>query len=219
MQLMPKSILQEALLRPISPARMMHFWRYATLRAPIMSTRPSFWRPTLSYYDIPSYVDYFCLKPLIKDLVAPQSDILDSLKRYDGSAIADRLRNDCLLELGKARDWATFDQQHPKFVLEDDTQLKCYALTPGGIARHKVAAYACTLLTIPKDFGQAYTCLIGRLAQNRQFTADDVWFEIRQVVEFGFGAIARRMTSFVDVGDAQVTQAIDESALKLGPSS
>ena len=77
-------------------------------------------------YDIPSYVDYYRLKPRIADL--PDAEIRAYLERYAGSAIADRLRNDWLLQLGKARDWATFDQQFPLFVLQDDTQLKCYAL-------------------------------------------------------------------------------------------
>ncbi|WP_395825941.1 transglycosylase SLT domain-containing protein [Collimonas sp.] len=161
---------------------------------------------TLSDYDIPSYVDYYRLKPLIKDLVAPQADILDYLKRYDGSAIADRLRNDWLLELGKAGDWATFDEQYPKFVLDDDTQLKCYALTSAAQKGRNVAADARALLTTPKDFGPACTGLIGLLAQNGQFTADDVWFQIRQAVESGFGAVARRLTPFIDAADAQLAR-------------
>ncbi|HWX03449.1 lytic transglycosylase domain-containing protein [Collimonas sp.] len=176
---------------------------------------------TLSDYDIPSYVDYYRLKPLIKDLVAPQADIRDYLSRYDGSAIADRLRNDWLLELGKAGDWATFDEQYPKFVLDDDTQLKCYALTSAALKGVNVAAEARALLTTPKDFGQGCTDLVGTLAQNGQFTADDVWFQIRQAVESGFAGVARRMTPFVDADDAQVAQAIDKSALLLarGPGA
>ncbi|MFJ2989013.1 transglycosylase SLT domain-containing protein [Collimonas sp. NPDC087041] len=168
---------------------------------------------TLTDYDIPSYVDYYRLKPLIKDLVAPQSDIRDYLTRYDGSAIADRLRNDWLLELGKAGDWATFDEQYPKFVLDDDTQLKCYALTSAALKGTNVAADARALLTTPKDFGQGCTGLVGLLAQNGQFTADDVWFQIRQAVESGFAGVARRMTPFIDADDTQVAQAIDKSAL------
>ncbi|WP_211442301.1 lytic transglycosylase domain-containing protein [Collimonas humicola] len=176
---------------------------------------------TLSDYDIPSYVDYYRLKPLIKDLVAPQADIRDYLSRYDGSAIADRLRNDWLLELGKAGDWATFDEQYPKFVLDDDTQLKCYALTSAALKGTNVAAGARALLTTPKDFGPACTDLVGTLAQNGQFSADDVWFQIRQAVESGFAGVARRMTPFVDADDAQVAQAIDKSALVLarGPGA
>jgi soluble lytic murein transglycosylase len=176
---------------------------------------------TLSDYDIPSYVDYYRLKPLIKDLVAPQSEIREYLARYDGSAIADRLRNDWLLELGKAGDWTTFDEQYPKFVLDDDTQLKCYALISASLKGTNVAAEARTLLTTPKDYGQGCTGLIGTLAQNGQFSADDVWFQIRLAVEAGFAVVARRMTPYIDADDSQVAQAIDKSALVLarGPGA
>jgi soluble lytic murein transglycosylase len=176
---------------------------------------------TLSDYDIPSYVDYYRLKPLIKDLVAPQSDIREYLARYDGSAIADRLRNDWLLELGKAGDWTTFDEQYPKFVLDDDTQLKCYALTSATLKGTNVSAEARALLTAPKDYGQGCTGLIGTLAQNGQFSADDVWFQIRLAVESGFAVVARRMTPYIDADDSQVAQAIDKSALVLarGPGA
>jgi soluble lytic murein transglycosylase len=176
---------------------------------------------TLSDYDIPSYVDYYRLKPLIKDLVAPQSDIRDYLARYDGSAIADRLRNDWLLELGKAGDWNTFDEQYPKFVLDDDTQLKCYALMSAALKGVNVANEARAVLTTPKDYGQGCTGLIGILAQNGQFSADDVWFQIRQAVEAGFAGVARRMTPYIDADDSQVAQAIDKSALVLarGPGA
>lgn len=167
----------------------------------------------LSDYDIPSYVDYYRLKPLIKDLLAPQSEIVGYLARYDGSAIADRLRNDWLLELGKANDWTTFDEQYPKFVLDDDTQLKCYALTSAALKGRNVAADARALLTNPKEYGQGCTDLIGTLVQRGQFTADDVWFQIRQAVEAGFAGVARRMTSYVDLDDAQLAQAIDKAAV------
>jgi soluble lytic murein transglycosylase len=58
----------------------------------------------LPNYAIPSYVDYYRLKPRLKD--ASNEEVLEFLKRYEGSAIADRLRNDWLLELGRKRDWA-----------------------------------------------------------------------------------------------------------------
>lgn len=167
----------------------------------------------LSDYDIPSYVEYYRLKPRIKDLVAPQVEIRDYLARYDSSAIADRLRNDWLLELGKAGDWATFDEQYPLFVLNDDTQLKCYALTSKILKGSNVAAEARALLTTPKEYGTGCTDLIGVLAQNGQFTADDVWFQIRQAAEAGFAAVARRMVPYVDGDDTQVAKALDKPAL------
>jgi len=167
----------------------------------------------LSNYDIPSYVDYYRLKPRIKDLVAPESEIRDFLTRYDGTAIADRLRNDWLLELGKAGIWSTFDQQYPLFVLDDDTQLKCYALTSKALKGGNVADDARALLTTPKDYGPGCTDLIGTLAQNGQFTQTDVWFQVRLAVESGYPAVARRLAPFMDdTTDAQIAQAIDRSS-------
>ncbi|WP_323507015.1 MULTISPECIES: lytic transglycosylase domain-containing protein [unclassified Glaciimonas] len=166
----------------------------------------------LSNYDIPSYVDYYRLKPRIKDLVAPEPEIREYLARYDGTAIADRLRNDWLLELGKAGIWNTFDQQYPLFALDDDTQLKCYALTSKALKGVNVADEARALLITPKDLGQGCTDLIGTLAQNAQFTQTDLWFQVRQAVESGFGGVARRMAPFMDATDAQIAQAIDRSA-------
>ncbi|MBB5202381.1 lytic transglycosylase domain-containing protein [Glaciimonas immobilis] len=167
----------------------------------------------LSNYDIPSYVDYYRLKPRLKDLMAPESEIRDYLARYDGTAIADRLRNDWLLELGKAGIWPTFDEQYPLFALDDDTQLKCYALTSKALKGVNVADDARALLTTPKDYGQACTDLIGTLAQNGQFSQTDVWFQVRQAIESGYAPVARRMAPFMDATDAQIAQAIDRASL------
>jgi soluble lytic murein transglycosylase len=178
--------------------------------------------PRLADYAIPSYVDYYKLKPRLRDLQAPQSEIRDFLTRYDGSAIADRLRNDWLLELGKAGDWATFDEQYPLFVLDDDTQLKCYALTSQALKNQKVAAEARVLLVQPKSYGNGCAGLIGTLAQNGQFDADDLWAQIRLAVEAGQPALARKIAVFTDDAEgASVQQAIDKPAqlVARGPGS
>src|SRR5690349_16954177 len=44
----------------------------------------------LSNYAIPSYIEYYRLKPQVRNL--PNAEIRDFLKRHEGSAIADRLR-------------------------------------------------------------------------------------------------------------------------------
>ena len=169
--------------------------------------------PRLADYAIPSYVDYYSLKPRLRDLQASQIEIRSYLIRYEGSAIADRLRNDWLLELGKVGDWATFDEQYPQFVLDDDTQLKCYSLTSKALKNQKVAGEARALLIAPKDYGNGCTGLIGTLAQNGQFSADDVWAQIRLAVEVGQPAVARRIAVFADDADTGLQQAIDKPAL------
>lgn len=166
-------------------------------------------------YVISSYVDYYRLKPRVRDFTAPVSEIRDFLSRYDGSAIADRLRNDWLLALGKSGDWTTFDEQYPLFVLDDDTQVKCFALTSRALKGQNVADEARALLTVPKDYGQGCSDLIGTLAQNHQFNDNDIWAQIRQAVESGNSTVARRAAIFTDNGDFSLQQVIDKPALML----
>src|SRR3569623_1772209 len=161
----------------------------------------------LANYPIPSYVEYYRLKPRIKTAAA--TEIRDYLSRYEGSAIADRLRNDWLLELGRQRDWAAFDEQYPQFVLNDDTQLKCYALMSKIAKGQNVADEARALLVSPKDYGEACPALVAMLAQSGQFSADDVWAQIRLASEFSNAALARRHAILTDASDKQIAQAFD----------
>ncbi len=167
----------------------------------------------LADYPLPSYVDYYRLKPRIKD--APTAEIREYLARYDGSAIADRLRNDWLLELGKARDWTTFDEQYPQFVLNDDTQLKCYALMSKALKGRQVAGDARVLLVSPKDYGEGCPALIATLVQGGQFDADDLWSQIRLAAESNYATLARRNIALTDAPEKLAAQAIDKPGLVL----
>ncbi|WP_233883245.1 lytic transglycosylase domain-containing protein [Paraburkholderia flagellata] len=140
-------------------------------------------------YPAPSYLEYFQLKPQLFDsqgharVDAPDAPVLSFLQRYDGQAIADRLRNDYLLVLGARHDWANFDQQYPRFVLNDDTQVKCYALESRAARGENVANDARALLNDPRYYGDGCVDLITALAIKGQFSSDDVWQQIRLAYE------------------------------------
>ncbi|AEG91824.1 lytic transglycosylase domain-containing protein [Ramlibacter tataouinensis] len=59
---------------------------------------------------------------------ATPQEVQEFLTRYAGTYQEDRLRNDWLLQLGLRRDWATFAQEYPRFRMNDDPQVRCYAL-------------------------------------------------------------------------------------------
>lgn len=162
----------------------------------------------LNDYPVPSYVDYYRLYPRL--ISTPEGEIRSFLNRYDGSAIADRLRNDWLLMLGRARSWRVFDEQYPLFVLNDDTQVKCYALSSRLAKGESVAAPARALLIQPKYYGDACADLIIKLQQERQFTAIDVWDQIRRSVEYGQTSLARRLANLTDATEKQLSLAIDK---------
>jgi soluble lytic murein transglycosylase len=140
-------------------------------------------------YPAPSYLEYFQIKPQLFDsqgharIDAPDAPVLSFLQRHDGEAIADRLRNDYLLVLGARHDWGNFDQQYPRFVLNDDTQVKCYALESRAAHGENVANDARALLTDPRYYGDGCVDLVTALAIKGQFTSDDVWQQIRLAYE------------------------------------
>ncbi|VXC54258.1 Lytic transglycosylase catalytic [Burkholderia sp. 8Y] len=140
-------------------------------------------------YPAPSYVEYFTIKPQLFDSQgharpdAPDAPVLSFLQRYDGQAIADRMRNDYLVVLGGRHDWRNFEQQYFRFVLNDDTQVKCYALEARQSRGENIVEAARALLVDPKWYGDGCVDLIAALAESGQFTSDDIWQQIRLAYE------------------------------------
>ncbi|HVL76087.1 MAG TPA: transglycosylase SLT domain-containing protein [Noviherbaspirillum sp.] len=162
----------------------------------------------LGNYAIPSYVDYYRLRPRIH--LASEMEIRDFLARYQGSAIADRLRNDWLIELGRARNWTLFDEQYPQFVLNDDTQVRCYALMSRALRNQPVAGEARSLLVAPVNYGEGCTALVVTLVENRQFSADDAWAQVRRAADASQLHVLRRLAPATGVAEATLTQAYEK---------
>lgn len=167
----------------------------------------------LGNYEIPSYVEYYVLRTHIRS--ASADEVRAFLSKYEGSAIADRLRNDWLLVLGYRGDWANFDIQYPQFVVADDTQLKCYALLSRSVKNQKVAAEARSLLTSARDYGDGCYSLVTYLSENGQFSAEDIWNQIRLAAENGALPLAQRLARNLQVKDTKITQAFEKPGLIL----
>jgi soluble lytic murein transglycosylase len=162
----------------------------------------------LANYPIASYVEYYRLYPRL--ISAPEGEIRAFMDKYAGTAIADRLRNDWLLLLGNARIWRTFDEQYPLFTLNDDTQVKCYALLSRVNKHENVAKQARELLLQPNQYGVACADLIINLYKEKYFKADDVWHQIRLAAEYGQISLARRLAGVTDATEKQLAMAIDK---------
>ncbi|MYN46453.1 transglycosylase SLT domain-containing protein [Pseudoduganella sp. FT93W] len=177
------------------------------------AAKADFYANRLASYSIPSYVDYYRLKPRLKD--ASNAEIRDFLKRYEGQAIVDRLRNDWLLELGRKREWATFDEQLPLFVLNDDVQVKCYALQSRALKGHKVASDAREVLTAPNGYGEPCAGLIATLYAAGQFNTDDLYAQLRLSGEYNATGQARRIVALLNGNEKRAVQAVDLPAIAL----
>jgi soluble lytic murein transglycosylase len=59
---------------------------------------------------------------------ASAQEVQGFLARYAGTYQEDRLRNDWLLLLGQRRDWVAFTEEYPRYRMQDDREVRCYAL-------------------------------------------------------------------------------------------
>jgi soluble lytic murein transglycosylase len=183
------------------------------------AAKAEFYAARLADYSIPSYVDYYRLKARFKDVA--NAEVRAFLKKYEGDAIADRMRNDWLLELGRKREWATFDEVFPQFVLQDDTQVKCYHLLSKLGKGQNVAAEARVLLVYPPYYGEGCGALIAALSQTGQFTQEDLWHQVRLAGETNATGPAKRTIILLNGSDKKMGQAIDLPTLALakGPGN
>jgi soluble lytic murein transglycosylase len=167
----------------------------------------------LPNYAIGSYVDYYRLKPRLRE--ATVDEIRAFLAKYQGSAIADRLRNDWLLQLGSMRDWTNFDRELPLFVKNDDYQVRLYGLLSRALKGEKVADEAREQLTNPAGYGDAGATLVAQLAQSGQFTTNDLLAQLRLAGETHATGPARRTAQLLGASDTRAAQAVDVPAIAM----
>jgi len=150
----------------------------------------------LSGYSLSSYVDYYLLKSHLRS--ASENDIVDFLARYANTAVADRLRNEWLMILGRQGNWSTFDAQYAQFMLNDDTQVKCFALLSKLKQGQNVAADARNLLTSAKVYGEGCYALFASLIETEQFSQADIGNQIRWAAEANSTSVAIHLAKLAD---------------------
>ncbi len=152
-------------------------------------------------YPFDDYVAYFRIKPQLFDSAGgarndygADAQVVAFLNQYQGTALADRMRNDWLLVLGKRRDWARFDVEYAKFVLDDDTQVKCYSLLSKlsqGENPTKLAIDSRAVLLDPSYFGQACQELVPSLVAAGGMSPSEAKAIGRAASERGYDTMAR----------------------------
>ena len=128
-----------------------------------------------SSYPLHAFAEYWKLKVRQPDISDAQ--IQQFIQRYEGQFVADRLRNDWLLMLGKRGDWKLFDEQHPLFALADDAQVDCYAVASKAAQGQAVKAQARQVLlrSAAVAAGEGCMALLEIMHKTQQFAHSDVW--------------------------------------------
>lgn len=166
---------------------------------------------TLTDYDFPDYVEYFRIKPRLYDPSGKARSDTDAdmqvesfLKRYTGTGLGDRMRNDWLLVLGARGDWATFDREYAQFALDDDTQVKCYSFMSRlakGETPKRVGLAARAALQDPRYFGDACPKAVQQLVQAKGLSKAEAMAIGRSALEQNLDSVAKRMGGEDPVAD------------------
>ena len=118
---------------------------------------------------------------------ASANEIQSALLRITGTYQEDRLRNDWLLLLGQRRDWAQFSSELPKYRMNDDREVRCYALhidrLRGAVSGAAAAQEVLRNWYGIRDAEDGCTLAAGALLEAKQITALDVWKEARLSIE------------------------------------
>ncbi|HEY1392539.1 MAG TPA: lytic transglycosylase domain-containing protein, partial [Methylibium sp.] len=158
------------------------------------------------------WVDYWELNNRLSE--ASQDELDAFYARWPGTYVEDRLRNDWLLELGKRRDWRNLAREYPRFRMNDDREVSCYAL----LARHfdgedvRTQARAAWLAQREADDGCAL--LASTLYAAGRFTPADVWRKARLATEANRQKVATQAAGLIGDDAAKALAKIFDDPLR-----
>ncbi len=144
---------------------------------------------------------------------AQQSELDAFYARWPGSYVEDRLRNDWLLELGRRRDWANLRTEYPRFRMNDDREVSCYALLAQHLNGQDVKAAARAAWAAQKELDDGCALLGRTLVEARVLNHDDAWHVARLAVEANRPRTARAAVLLVLPKHGQaIADALDSPA-------
>ena len=132
---------------------------------------------------------YWELKARLNE--ASAQEVQDFFSRYGGTYQEDRLRNDWLLLLGQRRDWASFAALYPDFRMNDDKEVRCYALlvehlktpSPNAADTARIADEVRRNWYGQRDNDDGCNAAAARLVGTKELDKQDVWQKARLALE------------------------------------
>jgi soluble lytic murein transglycosylase len=171
-------------------------------------------------HPLAQWIDYW---ELFNRLPAAQQSELDAFyARWPATYVEDRMRNDWLLELGKRRDWANFAREFPRFRMNDDREVSCYALlveqqnAQSSKATPAFKARAFEAWVAQRDLDDGCNLMATALHEAKVFSNDDAWQRARLAAEAGRLRVVRAAAALAaPTLQTQVANATDKPALYL----
>jgi soluble lytic murein transglycosylase len=162
-------------------------------------------------HPLAQWVDYWELSNRLSEASPAEVDAFYA--RWPGTYVEDRLRNDWLLELGHRRDWANFVRDYPRFKMNDDREVSCYALLADHMAGRDIRDAARAAWIAQRDPGEGCMLLAGTLYEAKVFGEDDLWRATRLAVEYNRASTAKAIATLLGPKAAtSVTELYDNPA-------
>ncbi|MDQ6629058.1 MAG: lytic transglycosylase domain-containing protein, partial [Pseudomonadota bacterium] len=125
----------------------------------------------------------------------------------------DRLRNDWLLELGRRRDWANFAAEYPRFRMNDDREVSCYAVLAEQAAGKAVKDAGLEAWMAQKEADDGCALLAATLFETKQLATAEVWKKVRLGIDANRPRAARQAAVLLGPGiAASVGELLDSPA-------
>jgi soluble lytic murein transglycosylase len=165
-----------------------------------------------------AWIEYWELNVRLSE--AQQPELSAFAQRHAGSYVEDRLRNDWLLELGRRRDWANFQLEKPRFRMNDDREVNCYALLAEHASGRDVREAAFAAWLEQKEGDEGCFRLASELVAANRLTVEQIWKKARASVEVSKPRAARQAAQLAGpTAAAGIGDALDASARYLARSA
>ena len=154
--------------------------------------------PTVRGHALEPWAAYWTLKARLNE--ATGAEVQTFLQRYPGTYQEDRLRNDWLLLLGQRRDWAQFAAYHPQYRMQDDREVRCYALLIDqikGTAPANAGGDVQRAWFALRDADDGCTHAASQFYADGKLSKLDVWRKARLAVEANRPRTARNAVEIV----------------------
>ena len=146
-----------------------------------------------------AWAAYWELKLRLEE--AAPKEVQDFLQRFAGSYQEDRMRNDWLVLLGQRRDWAGFMAEYPKYRMNDDRSVRCYALlTEFQSASADVAAQVQELWLAQREADEGCAAAAEQQLKAGKLPAQTAWMRARLGMENDRLRIAVQAVDFLNPG-------------------
>ena len=130
---------------------------------------------------------------------ASTREIQDFMTRFAGTYQEDRLRTEWLLQLGKNRDWSSFQREHALYRMNDDRAVRCYALLADYKTRGTdVAQEVHKLWLSQREADEGCAAAAEQLIKDRKLDHHSAWLRARLGMENDRLRVATQAVGLLD---------------------